>query len=289
MGIVVDMIDIINWLQRVETAAADAYAQAAVAFKSDADFADLLKKLMEDEVEHSRIAISAAEMIAKGVNMPCILAIDRAEMEYVEDFLLFLRNRIKAGKVNKDGLLHYMVTIESKECNDFMAYIANWQFRAGWIKKDAEELISNHRRLVEEYLEAQRGKGALLKRLDVASALRGKKLLVVSGDSLVEDGLRALYAGEELSLEIEKDSGGALSRLEKQDYSAVVADADTAGLDVRSFYSEAVVLCPEMKHRLILFSRAPEADPALLSSGLRYIAKPASIHEIRKAFKEVVQ
>lgn len=282
-----DIRDIINWLQRVEDAAAEAYGQAAEVFSSDEEFANLLGKLRDDEIEHGHIARSAAEMVAKGISLPCILTIERSEMEYVEDFLLFLRNRIKAGKVTREGLLHYVVTIESKECNDFMAYITNWQHKAGWIEKNAEELISNHRRSVEEYLEALRGKGVLLKRLDVASALRGKKLLVLSGDSLVEDGLRAVYAGEDVMLESAKDEKGALGRLGQEEYSAVVADADSAAFDIRGFYSEAVSLCPEIRHRLILFSRKPGADQDLLSNGLRYLTKPASVNEIRNAFKEV--
>ena len=279
--------EIIRWLQRVEAAAADAYGRAAEIFSNDSEFANLLQKLRDDEIEHGQVARSAAEMVASGVTLPCILTIEPSEMEYIEDFLVFLRNRIKAGKVTKDGLLHYMVTIESKECNDFMAYIANWQFKAGWVRKNAEDLISNHRKSVEEYLDTQRGKGVLLKRLDVASALRGKKLLVVSGDSLVEDGLRAIYAGEDVLLECAKDSNGALGRLGQEDYSAIVADADTAEFDIREFYSEAVGLRPQIKHRLVLFSGKEKADPKLLSSGLRYLSKPASVHDIRNALKEV--
>lgn len=280
------MRDITDWLCRVEAAAADAYGLAAAMFSEDEEFARLLLKLRDDELEHCEAAKRAAGLIEGGANLPCILSLGRAEMEYIEDFLLFLKGRIKIGKISKEGLLHYIITIETKECNDFMSYIVNWLFREGHIDRNAEELVFGHRRLLEEYIETL-NLDTLIQRLDSDFApLRGKRLLVVSRDGLLEEGIKAIFSGEEVILESALDGKEALDRIGQRGYSAVMTDEDVPGID-REIFSTAAGLNPELKKRLIIFTRTPASASVFHSSGLRLISKPAKVQEIRKALNDI--
>ncbi|HBG46702.1 MAG TPA: hypothetical protein DDW94_06885 [Deltaproteobacteria bacterium] len=281
------MREIIAWLQRVEGAAAEVYNLAAGRFSDDVEFSTFLRRLRDDECEHLNIARIAGGVMEKGVALPCIISIDGPEMSYIEDFLIFLRNRVKTGKVTKEGMLHYMITIESKECNDFLAYIVNWLYRNGYVQTTAAGQIGSHKKAMEEYLETIRWNGTLIHRLDAVSPLRGKKLLVVSDDNLIEDGLKAIYEGEDVTLESAVAKKDLLGMIGKGEYSAIVADADGPGLDLKDFYTEAVGLRPEMRQRLVLFTKKPEAHQFFFSNGLRFLGKPTSIQAIKKALQEV--
>ncbi|MBE7414900.1 MAG: hypothetical protein HS130_06605 [Deltaproteobacteria bacterium] len=280
------MREITDWLCRVEAAAAEAYGLAAAVFSEDEEFVRLLHKLKADELEHYKAARKASELIAGGIDLPCILSLDRADMEYVEDFLLFLKGRIMAGKMTKEGLLHYIITIESKECNDFMSYVVNWLFREGHLDGNAEELVFGHRKRLEDYVESLNW-DPLIQRLETGfSPLRGKRLLVVSRDGLLEEGLKAIYSGEEVVLDSAVTGREALDRIGRCGYHAVMADEDVSGLD-RELFPAATGLCPELKDKLILLTRKPVSDPSFMLSGLRVLRKPARVQEIKNALNEM--
>ncbi|MBW7956283.1 MAG: hypothetical protein H3C68_00190 [Deltaproteobacteria bacterium] len=281
------MREITDWLCRVEAAAAEAYGLSAAVFSEDEEFVHLLLKLRADELEHYKAARKASELIANGASLPCILSLDRSDMEYVEDFLLFLKGRIKAGKMSKEGLLHYIITIETKECNDFMHYVVNWLFREGHLDRNAEELVVGHRKQLEEYVETLNW-DSLVQRLDTGlSPLRGKRLLVVSRDGLLEEGIKAIYSGEEVVFDRALDVKEALESIGRHGYSAVMADDDVSGLDLKLF-SAATGLRPELKDKLIVLTRKPASDPSFMLSGLRVLRKPARVQEIKNALSEIV-
>lgn len=277
---------ITDWLCRVEAAAAEAYGLAADMFREDEELVRLLHKLRNDELEHYKIAKRASELIDGGADLPCILSLDRAEMEYVEDFLLFLKGRLMAGRMTKEGLLHYIITIESKECNDFMSYVVNWLFGKGHLDRNAEELVFGHRKELEDYIESLNW-DPLIQRLEAGfSPLSGKRLLLVSRDGLLEQGLKAIYSGEEVAFESAVSGEEALERLGRCGYSAVMADDDAPGLD-RKLFSAVTGLRPELKEKLFLLTQKTPSAPCFAASGLRLIGKPAKVREIKSALSEI--
>lgn len=159
------MKGIIGWLAGIENISARIYEKAAFRFKDDKKLAEFLIGLGEEEKAHQEIIHRAFELTKERVDPPS-LRYPNNKRQYLENYLLFLLNRLDSQAMTKERLLYYIVAIESAEFNDLFVRLFD-NLKGGFSEfMPMAVRIAQHKRSIELFVRSQHPPAELLKRLD---------------------------------------------------------------------------------------------------------------------------
>jgi len=193
------------------------------------------------------------------------------------------------GSLTKADLLHAIADIEFAEHNDFYLYTVNS------IKDALPGLIttaidfSEHRSHIERFLMNRPEFSDVMEKVRLLPAEGKGRLLVVDDEETLIEAFNKLLAGYGV---VDGAANGqeALARIASHEYAAIITDVTMPVMDGVEFYKKAIERYPHLKDRFIFLTNFGDRYYNFFEqNSVRYLEKPASIKDIKKALAEVLQ
>jgi CheY-like chemotaxis protein len=281
--------EIIEWLIGMEHLSGEVYSEAAVLFKEDKEFAELLKHLAEDEAWHFHVMASAAESTRGDLQRPSAVMLNNAAKTRLEAPFREARRKISSGALTKNGLLDCIATTEFSEWNDIFLYVVNM------LKEQTREFtyvaskLEQHKKLFERYFEKLSNSRQYLDKIQHLPKVWDMRILVVEDYAPIRELLSEVLASEGAVETVENGQKG-LSKATEQYYDIIVADGIMPDMNGMEFFRQAVQHDPLIAERFLLladFDNNEHIDFAKKNK-VRYLTKPFSLDELRDSVHEVM-
>jgi CheY-like chemotaxis protein len=124
-----------------------------------------------------------------------------------------------------------------------------------------------------------------------APPVRDKRILLVEDDPLVAEALSRLLRLDEHRVDHAHDGLEALERVETNEYDIILSDVRMPRLDGRGFYTALGRCRPDLVRRTAFLTANAESHEILAffaATGTRWLAKPASLADIRALLHRLV-
>lgn len=276
----------VGWLIAVEQRAEAAYREARAAFADDEPLAKLLGELADDEEGHWRLISE----LGKGSGLVVAIRDSQAIRAATEASLSAFEARLASGLIDRAELMEAIVSLEFSEYNELFIYMVN-ALRGFPVEfSDLVELLWAHRRRILEFLagdEAFIPALALMRRMP--DMTRGRQILIVEDEEAIVRLLRVFLA-EEGPIDHARNGLEALSMLRQKDYALVVSDVDMPVMDGIEFFHRALSARDGIAERFLFITGSMKEDRLefFRESGVKYIFKPMSMNEVKKAVSLIV-
>ena len=282
--------EIIDWLTCVEESAGSLYERAAIFFQADPDLAELLRQLASDERLHHELMLKAGAALGDLSDFTTIVSLDTETRRKVEKPFAELSGKLDAGVISREELLNYLITLEFSELNHIFLYIMN-SLKEVSSKQFASAALNveQHKDRICCFVAGKPGFETLMKRVGQLPRVLKQNILIVDDIDVNRSLLKAVLEGEGL-IENAKNGNEALSKVDAQTFSAIVADVDMPVMDGIEFYKRAVDKYPQLKYRFVFITGAPDPERVnfFQDNKLKFLTKPAPISEIRRTVREVM-
>lgn len=285
----IEMREIIDWLIDVEDMAADLYRGAAMQFRGDSDLSDFLNHLAEDEQWHSHILATLQTVSQKGKDENLFISFDRVTKNQVEEPFDEKYKMLLAGALTRESLLDCIIEAEFSELNHIFLYIVKR------LNSDERELMAigeamkDHLVRIKDFMGSQPDSQRYMERIDLLPDVMKKRVLVVEDYRPVAELLVAVLE-EMAAVELAANGREALEKVSEGRFDVVISDVQMPEMDGIEFYKEAMKTDLRLQEKILMFTGSPEEEHInfIEENNLRYLRKPADIHDIRKAVKEIL-
>jgi len=280
--------EIIRWLSNIEQMAGDLYSGGAILFRADAEFAEFLEHLAEDEAWHYHLMGSAADFLRNETEDFHEINIDRKTREGIENPFVENYSRLTAGTLTKDALIQCIITTEYSEWNHIFLYMVNT------LKKRKREFgyvasrMQRHISVIEQFLQHLPRGDEYADRIRSMSGMLDKKILIVDDHEPIVELMTAVLEGEG-TVTTARNGQEGYELVAKEYYDVIVTDIDMPVMDGIDFYKKAVAFDRNLRERFLFFSSTYDDEHLrfLKENNLRLLKKPADIHDIRKTVRAI--
>ncbi len=149
--------------------------------------------------------------------------------------------------------------------------------------------MQHHKRHVEQFLESQAGFSGKLQEMKKLPKVWEERLLVVDDEPVIVDMLVAILEDDDI---VDSASNGkdALKKLNDNHYSAIVSDVDMPVMNGIEFFKKAVEKYPDINKRFLFFTGSFDSEVLdfFKQNKIKYLPKPSSITDIKKALFEII-
>lgn len=283
------MHDIIIWLIGVETTATKIYEEAAVFFREDENFSQLLSQMSSEEKEHERLLQKISGLISE-------VEMKRASFYFDEGF----RNKIEApfsrawrlledGTLNKITMLEILVDAEFSEWNEILLYILD---RLNVSDEEVQQVMSDieqHRRHVEEYIASLPDSDSYLRRVRKLSQAGGKRILIVESNLSIARMLKALVLYD-VEVIIARDGQDGIMNLRQKHFDLIISDTEIPKMSGIEMYKQALVIDPSLGHKFIFFTGTENQEylDFIKTRNIVMLPKPSPVKFISEKMHEVL-
>lgn len=283
------MKEIINWLIEVEDMAADLYRGAAFQFRADSEFCDFLNHISEDEEWHSQILSSLLHVSQKEKDGDRFIVFDKAIRKQIDEPFNEKYKMLLAGALTKEALLECIIEAEFSELNHIFLYIVR---RLNPDKKeltDITESMQDHLSRIKEFMRSQPDGEELIEKIKRLPDVDKKRVLVVE-DYRPSAELLAAVLEEMAEVELSANGREALEKVSGEHFDVVISDIHMPVMDGIEFYKEAMKSDQLIQGKILMFTGSSDQEHIefMQDNNLRYLSKPADIHNIREAVKEIL-
>ena len=282
------MKDIVDWLASVESRAAILYAQAAVVFASDKEFALFLKHLAEEEEEHIELLSRAADGIVwEGMAEACF-ELDETTRQSVENPFSRGHAMLKSGNLTKAAMLGVIAESEFSEWNEMFLYVVDTLKGQGRELQKAVAEIDHHRLDIETFISSFSWGDRILQKIGRLRPVWKQRILVVEDDPAIANLIKSL-AETEAEVVLAEDGAKGLEKIREGHFDVVISDVEMPNLNGIELYQQALEMDPELGKRFVFFSATsnPEYCRFIESTEAVLLSKPAPLSLLRKVINEV--
>ncbi|MBI5344436.1 MAG: hypothetical protein HZB83_03720, partial [Deltaproteobacteria bacterium] len=178
-----DMTQIIEWLLKMETAAAILYDKAAAHFSSDREFAEFIRQLGREEQQHLEMMQRAAQVVKGMGEIAPAITIDRVVEESIEEGnFASCKKRLEERSLTKDEMMECVVATEFSEWNDIFLYVINVMKRGFREFIPAVARMQQHKKSIERFLETRPEFNAHLEKVRELADIWQEKILIVDDE-----------------------------------------------------------------------------------------------------------
>ncbi|MFQ5735550.1 MAG: response regulator [Thermodesulfobacteriota bacterium] len=283
------MEEMVKWLVGIEDAAAQAYRVASKLFHADPDFSGLLAELSKDEQGHHS-AMCLATMYLKEIDgYPAVVSLDTETRWGIEAPFIELRNLLKACRIDRMGMMNYILTIEYSELNQLFLYVLDALRERTDGQIDLLLDVDEHKGRIESYIGAHPEFSEYAGRVKgLPKAPETKRILVVDDSRSDLEMLKAIFA-DRFYVDTATNGEDAFRMLGSGHYAAVVSDVDMPMMDGIELYRRARETIPGISGRFIFYTGPMNAERASFFNRqrLKYLTKPTPINTIRAAVADL--
>lgn len=283
--------EIVDWLINIEGLAGSFYSRAAGFFEAHGDNKELvllLKRLSLDEAAHLNIMKKAATML-EGTNVPDDVTLDDQTKDRLKAICLEATEMLDRGATTEEDIIDCILESEYSEWNDIFLFVLSLLkgLRPEYIQATAG--MQQHKKIIERYIAERPHLRGKLEKIKSLKDLWHEKILVVDDDDMISDLLRIMLS-DEGHVDVARDGNEALGLLGNGYYALIVSDVDMPGLSGIDFFKKASAAYPNIKDRFLFFTGSADAGRILFfkENSIRYILKPASVTDIKKAAASIL-
>lgn len=282
------MLSIVEWLEEIESGAAELYAAAARSFAADPPFSAFLQRLAEEEEWHRQLIRSLASKREGEAADEELITLDEETRGNISGLLTTGLKRLAAGAMSREAMLETISAAEFSEWNDIFLYALHTLKGSGREYEAAVAEIERHKEEIIRFLAAEPGGGRFLETVQRLPAVAGKRILIVEKHRALARLLRSIVAtvGE---VELVESGHEGLARLENAHFDVVISDINMPAMNSLEFYAKVIGLDPEMKDRFVFFSGLPlqeSLEPAA-DGDVTVLPRPAMISHLRRAVTDI--
>lgn len=284
------MKEIVKFLAEIEKMAGEIYRDASVFFQEDKDFAGFLGLLAEDEAYHLGIVASADEYLRnESVEIPPFLALDEIEKEEIERPFMEIRERLLSGNLTKEEMITFIVTLEFSEWNHIFLYVLSACMNTSQKYTGAVEDIQQHKKRIEDFLGSLPIGRRHLETIRALPSVSPKKILIVHDTEAIVEFLAALFKNIAI-VDTAIGGEGALRKTEEHEYDVIISDVNMRDISGMEFYKRASQIHPGIGNRFLFLTGFPKPETMdfFLENNLKYIIKPGTIEELRRAVNKIM-
>lgn len=282
------MNKLIEWVIEIEGTASRIYEKAAGHFSDDTAFSEFLMGLSRDEQIHKDVISKAIEAYGDTALVPLAITLDDNTRKLVDSYFSLIEQKINAGTLTKENMLDCIVSTEFYEYNDIFLYSLR---SLGHVSNEfISAKIHQHKKDIERYLESQ---PELRKYLNIIRSLPDtwhEKILIVENDAVTSALLEAVLRCEGIIESVNNGEEG-LKRLSDKYYDVIITDVNVPLMDGIEFYKKVEEAYPNIKDRFLFFTGTRDKGHLsyLKDNNIRYLRKPASIIDIKKAVIDILR
>lgn len=283
------MKKIIEWLIENEERAFKLYERSADIFSDDKEFSEFLLHLSREEKRHGELMKRASGIIGDKSDYSSIVYIDDNMKQIIEDYFSPCEKKIDTKEITKDDVIGCIIATEFSEWNTLFLYVINTVIHEG--KEFISDIINmqHHKRHIEQFLESQTGFSEKLQEMKKLPKIWEERLLVVDDEPVIVDMLVAILEDEDI---IDSASNGkdGLKKLGDKYYSVIISDVDMPVMNGIEFFKKAVEKYPNIKDRFLFFTGSFNSEilDFFKQNKIKYLPKPSSITDIKKALFEII-
>lgn len=286
------MRDIINWLLDMESLAAKVYKSASERLDADVDndLREFIEHLSKEEKEHHDIILKAMGLTDNNADTLAVVTLSEERKKEIENSFRAFEKRVIAGDFTAENLIDCVVTTEFSEWNDIFLYTINTLKHKHREFVPVAARIHHHKRKIEDFLSNHPKFKGYISKIRELPLIWEENLLVVDDDESIRDALGAIVE-KEGNIEKAGDGVEALEKVNSRYYAAIITDVDMPGMGGIEFYRKATEKYPTLKGRFLFFTGAsgPERISFFEKEGVRYLLKPATIKDLRRAVGEILR
>ncbi len=275
------MLELIEWLLRIETLALDFFSEAAEYYKEDEMMYSFLKGAKADEELHCQI-MEQAKLEVDHENPPAAdISVSSENRFQIENLFRINLVRLREKTLTREQLLDCIAETEFSEWNKVFYYVVNslkselhqFQFTAA--------KIQGHLGRTQIFLESfPYGAKKLSEIIDLEKVFI-ENILVVEDDTVLADFMSSLL--EEIgNVDVASHGKQAMAKLAEKYYKLIVSDIKMPEMDGIELYKAAVEKYGTLHNRFIFTSGfVDEENRAFFKeNNLKVLPKPADIDDI---------
>ena len=282
------MKELIRWLIEMEERAEKVYTKASAAFSGDKELSDFFKGLSVGEASHRAVIEKAAGLI-RGMDIVMPITVDEAARDEVAGHFARCERLMAEEPVDSIAFFECVVFAEFSEWNDIFLYVINRLKPQSSEFVQAAVYIQHHKRRLEDFIEGREELKGLLERIKGLPRVWEDSILVVEDDEDIRGLLKEVLVSDGL-VDTAGNGREGLDKIAGRYYSVILSDWDMPVMNGMELYKAAVAKYPGIGERFIFFTGGLDAGRGefLQNNGLKFLSKPASVREIRKAVAGVL-
>jgi CheY-like chemotaxis protein len=278
---IVDIGDVVRWLENIEQLVGRLYTSAAKAFMHDNSFSSFLMQLAEDEQSHAQFMSMISERLQeKRESFILDIALDLKTRDSVEGPLKRFEDYLAGKSISKGRVVEFIARAESSELNPVFLYIVG---KFGEVDRKAEQMtadIQSHLSRIRDYINIL--PKDLKPSIDVGTlpAVWEERFLVVDDHEPLRKLVSSLLSRRG-AVDAVAGTGDGLEKVREHFYNGIVSDIQMPGMDGLEFYRRAVECDPKLKQHFLFYSAdiTPEREAYLKKNKLCFLRKPFELGE----------
>lgn len=283
------MLDIINYLIKLENIAFQLYDKSSHYFKNNDKLSQFLTSIAVDEKWHLHIMENANELLTKKnlkINKEFVL--DKNTTESIIHIFDHCLDLLTQKKLTEDILINAIIDSEYSEWNDLFIYIINILIDYMPDFKYIAAKIQNHLTKLEYYIKLLYPENkSIIEKMENIRKIWNYKILIVddnhSSRSLIESILKKKYITR-----IAINGKEALTIINNNYFDVLITDINMPEMDGIELYNELVKNKNPIRFKTIFMTASHENISFFKENKLRYILKPFTLHELKKITDEII-
>ncbi|MCP3899755.1 MAG: response regulator [Desulfobacteraceae bacterium] len=276
---------IVTWLVDTEQATSDFYSQAAIYFYEDRKLRIFFQDLSNIELQVKEIIIEVAKRLQRQNIMPPLpVNCENFKHPYREYYKL-----MATGLLTKGQLFECLFLTEFAKWNDIYIPLFESIKNSTSNYKNSISKIQKHKEVIERFLAQQNFDPLKIEKFKNSPKIWQEKILIVDDEPAIIEILSRLLSQ---SGDIHTATNGvdALEKVNSHYYKLIISDLSMPGMDGISFFTRASKKYTSIKNRFLFYTgdNSKRLQIFVETSGVRLIAKPSSLHEIRKQATEMI-
>jgi CheY-like chemotaxis protein len=283
------MNEIISWMIEVETKAAKLYADAAVTFAGDDQFACFLTKLVNEEQGHIKLLEESMAPLSYE-------SISKVTFHFDEDFrhkilapIISAQLSLNKGELSQSEMVDVIAEIEFSEWNEVFIYAIDVTKVLDEDFQNAASEIDQHRIHIQKYISALPDGESLLQKVRRLKSVSNKRVLIVEDNVAVARMLEVLTM-DNTEVILARDGEEGISHIQEGHFDLIVADVIMPRMDGIEMYKKALSIDPTLEGRFIFFTGTEDSEELhfLQSSEVTVLPKPSPVKLICQVINQVL-
>lgn len=275
------MLELIEWLMKVERLALEFYREASEYYKEDETMYSFLKLAREDETMHYNTLERARSEIVNENAVTADISISRENQRQIENLFILNLERLLEKTLTQEQFLDCIAETEFSEWNKIFCYVVNS------LKKEIHQFevtaakIQGHLGRTQIFLESFPYGAKKLKEIINLERVFVENILIVEDDDVLSELMSSLL--EDIgNVELAYDGRQALEKLAGKYYKLIITDVKMPEMDGIELYNAAVEKYHNLRNRFVFTSGfIDEENRAFFSENdITVVQKPADVGDI---------
>ncbi|HMK55640.1 MAG TPA: response regulator [Dissulfurispiraceae bacterium] len=284
------MNDLIAWLVQLEQKSGELYKAASAHFSSEPKLSEFLSNLADDESLHMKVMEDAAVHFHKDPQgfHPAV-RLDEETKSRIEIRLSGINKKLDSGEIAGCDMIEHIVSMEFSEWNDIFLYVIDLLKKEGIEYQTVASKIQAHIDRVETFVRAMPDGQRYVEMIMRLPHVWTANILVVDNEPSIARFLSMLLE-KEGQVHVAENGKAALEKMNERYFDVILSDLNMPVMDGIDFFMHAAEKEPDIGKKFIFFSGGHDQKQLdfFEKNRLRYLLKPASINEIMRNVREIL-